>query len=935
MTTPTSAQLDALLAHQGRVRSLVRALLRDEHAAEDVVQEAWIRTLETGPRDAGALRTWFERVARNLARNRMRGRVRRDHHERAAARRDRAPSSAEIAEEVELQRRLLDEVERLPEPHRSVLRDRYLGELTPTAIAKRDGLSLDTVKSRLARARAQLRERLDAQSRHEGKTWSVVFAPLALAPKASLVSSLTGSAGSGLALVTMNKLVLAIAVVVLSVSAWMLRAPTPEPDLASVASNTPEVGRPVDRLAEVDDERAQAADELAAPVPANSGSERRTSSEVPPADWSVTGRVRVFGREERALPSPLEIEVGVVPGFDPDEAPVERATVTTDPDGTFRWTPRAVEGTATIVASAVSDDYLVFSIDPVRVAPGGSPQPLQIAVAPRDGQLIGTVTRADGSPASGATVRWTDFETTANARGQYALSVAPEANYEVIAWAEGHGRAVRSYQEFAPGGTARCDFVLTDEVRVSGRVRDEAGQPVAGARVVALGCRDLETITAADGTYELRTIPRRAGETTRIHAEREGLCDALVDVEMPESGDMEMDLVLSAGARVRGHVQDDAGAPVPGVTVTFGSARYAADRCESVTDGNGAFDLGTVPPGEQTVRVFADGFVPLETTLEVPADQESLENVALVLDRGRAVTGVVRDVNGEPAVGVRVAAKQRGDYLGASAGTDGAGRFTVVGLPAGSVELEVYGGGFVRSWTPVGPAPTGNVEITVVRAGRIRGRVVDAATGSAVTGFTVRLITPVLEEGDRMIGGFTSDWREPGRIFDAPDGRWDTGRERLEPGRVIGVQIAAPGYAPSVVPRVVIGPVDSPDEVPSELVVQLVRPVRLGVDVVQGEDRAPVRGVEVIVSQAAADDPVDSALRATTNANGGADFDGVPPGPVHVRIEGLGPVARTRGPFAVAPGADGQRIEVHLAPAVRLVGTTRDDRTREPIGGIE
>ncbi|MFT4541140.1 MAG: DNA-directed RNA polymerase specialized sigma24 family protein [Planctomycetota bacterium] len=40
----------------------------------------------------------------------------------------------------QLQRRLLDAFEELPEPKRSALGDRYLGELTPTQLAKRDGL---------------------------------------------------------------------------------------------------------------------------------------------------------------------------------------------------------------------------------------------------------------------------------------------------------------------------------------------------------------------------------------------------------------------------------------------------------------------------------------------------------------------------------------------------------------------------------------------------------------------------------------------------------------------------------------------------------------------------------------------------------------------------------------------------------------------------
>ena len=193
MTTPTSAQLSSLAAHQKGVRRLVRSLLRDEHAAEDVVQEAWVRTLESGPKDPVALRSWLERVARRLALNRLRSNRRRDRRERDTARGESLPSSADIAAHMELQRRLLDAIDELPEPQRAAVRDRYLGELTPTEIARRDGISVDTVKSRLARGRALLRDRLDRSSGGWEGAWAAVFLPLAQ-PSRELSVALTTTA---------------------------------------------------------------------------------------------------------------------------------------------------------------------------------------------------------------------------------------------------------------------------------------------------------------------------------------------------------------------------------------------------------------------------------------------------------------------------------------------------------------------------------------------------------------------------------------------------------------------------------------------------------------------------------------------------------------------------------------------------------------------
>ena len=75
-----------LLAHQTLVRSLARALVRDEHEADDLAQEAWVRALHSPPVHPGAIRTWFRRVIGNLWKNRLRSLERTTAREREAAR---------------------------------------------------------------------------------------------------------------------------------------------------------------------------------------------------------------------------------------------------------------------------------------------------------------------------------------------------------------------------------------------------------------------------------------------------------------------------------------------------------------------------------------------------------------------------------------------------------------------------------------------------------------------------------------------------------------------------------------------------------------------------------------------------------------------------------------------------------------------------------
>jgi RNA polymerase sigma-70 factor (ECF subfamily) len=80
---------EALLAHHSFLVSLARSLVGDEHAAEDAVQETWVRALERPPRSASGARAWLARVTASRARNSIRGASRRRAREARGARAER------------------------------------------------------------------------------------------------------------------------------------------------------------------------------------------------------------------------------------------------------------------------------------------------------------------------------------------------------------------------------------------------------------------------------------------------------------------------------------------------------------------------------------------------------------------------------------------------------------------------------------------------------------------------------------------------------------------------------------------------------------------------------------------------------------------------------------------------------------------------------
>src|SRR5262245_66568501 len=89
--------------HRAFLQRLARELVRGEAAAEDLVQDAFVRALERPPASAAELKIWLGRVARRLAINRARGRQRSAEREHGAARPEAQPSHGEALASLELQ----------------------------------------------------------------------------------------------------------------------------------------------------------------------------------------------------------------------------------------------------------------------------------------------------------------------------------------------------------------------------------------------------------------------------------------------------------------------------------------------------------------------------------------------------------------------------------------------------------------------------------------------------------------------------------------------------------------------------------------------------------------------------------------------------------------------------------------------------------------
>lgn len=161
--------------YNGKLFRVARAILRDDQEAEDALQDAYLDAYRhiADFRGAAQLSTWLTRIVINQALMRLRRQKRdrvvvpfADRHtaepdraeEDVADHRTESPTSATLR--AELRRMLERRIDELPVAFRTVFVMREVEDMTVEATAECLSIPAATVRTRLFRARALLRESL-------------------------------------------------------------------------------------------------------------------------------------------------------------------------------------------------------------------------------------------------------------------------------------------------------------------------------------------------------------------------------------------------------------------------------------------------------------------------------------------------------------------------------------------------------------------------------------------------------------------------------------------------------------------------------------------------------------------------------------------------------------------------------------------------------
>ena len=454
--------------------------------------------------------------------------------------------------------------------------------------------------------------------------------------------------------------------------------------------------------------------------------------------------------------------------LDAEDKPVVEATVivssnprrraVTDENGAFTF-DKLVGRSYTLIARAPGG-----VAGPITAKLTAKSDPVVLRLRPAGSVKVAVVDKAS-KPIAAATVelRGLDHQTaSADATGHVDFPVVVSGGYEVVASAAGYAPS----RQFTQVATAPVELTLAlvAGAAVSGRVVDDKGQPVAGARVIYSGASDWSvqaderldgTVTAADGRFAFAALPAGSFRFVARHEAFSPGSSAIVTLDGSHPTEA-IEIKLTAGATVAGVVVDGAKQPIASARVRIGVASrgmIGSEPRQVFTDSDGGFVVRGLPRKPLEAVALAESGSSANVAVDTTAGD--VGKLTLTIDQTGTIAGVVVDKTGTPLEGVQVSALP--DFRTGSGGdpmqfrlrglpqelTNAGGEFEIVGLAPGSYMVRASRAATGNRARMMGldggqqaEAGTRNLRIVLPADGGVKGKVA-FADGTTPTPFTV------------------------------------------------------------------------------------------------------------------------------------------------------------------------------------------------------
>ncbi|MEZ5963160.1 MAG: sigma-70 family RNA polymerase sigma factor [Planctomycetota bacterium] len=671
---------DFYLTHASYVRALARRMVYEPHAADDLFQAAWLAALQRPDRSGATPRRWLASIVHNLASKawlRAKRRAAREAEWRPAS----VSSPADVLAHEQERQRVVEALLALEEPYRATLIGRFFDGLEPAQLAARDGVPVETVRTRTKRGLQRLRERLLSG---RASAFALVSGLRLGAPD---LRTLALHLGHGVLWMHAKKSIVVAALVLLGAAGWwVLREAKAEPRAAAPAG-------PV-AMAHTESTRPPTA---AAPTQ-EADAAARTALQAPAAATTGTLVVRVAWSDERpATGAAVRVGYASAPNF-------ERSVVVgrTGDGGRVRF-----DGLPAGEAVVESDRGAWAKC---RLDAGTTTE--AHLVIPRGVRIQGHVADIDGGPAVGAEVYllWRPEESAghvvarADDDGAFTIDDAPAERPLSLSARQPQRAPTRQTFVMADAG-ATVDVDLQFEARggcVEGRVLDERGEAVASATVLVGPGAMFEWMRAAKGGGHARPLSCQKttgnnGGDWSIDGVAPGDTPVLVVAAgmAPWTGrtlvvpgqTVRCNAVLSPAPRIVGTVRDESGMPRAHATLRVG--QWGMEAVATTSGADGSFELGGLPLGTFEVLAQAEGAGEARETFTGVAGDVLRWNPGL--RRATTLHGRVLAA-GKPVRGAQVAARcmpsARQQWF-AEATSDADGRFELTNCPDALLHLDV------------------------------------------------------------------------------------------------------------------------------------------------------------------------------------------------------------------------------------------------------
>ncbi len=396
---------------------------------------------------------------------------------------------------------------------------------------------------------------------------------------------------------------------------------------------------------------------------------------------------------------------------------------------------------------------------------------------------------------------------------------------------------------------ARVDFEMRPASQVSATVLDGKGRPLptAEAWILTEG-RDGKFLSDeerkrvggmrphGDEKGRLTIGPLGRGLRYRVAFRIEGRPVRSLIVT-PTAPVLNRDVGLPPGGTLRLSVKNAKGQPIASAV-----ARLDSDDAPDIdllaeplpSSADGTLRLGPLPEGTYSLRLRAEGFLPVTLRGCIVKDGAATDQGVIRLAPGLEISGVVRDTDGVPIAGASVKARfyESGRQMSLLRKSSPKGSFQLPGLPPGLVEIDAEAKGYVPENLDDIDAGKTDLEIVLAKAGSLVGQVLAKDTGNPVPIFNL------LPRADGGRGGF---WYPRGGPASFRDDEGAFKLDGLMPG-LYKIEVFARGYQTAILDAVQVEPGDS-----KALEIRLERGLAVRGVVRDGEDGQAVSGARVRV----------------------------------------------------------------------------------------